>query len=402
MKIVLFNRFFYPDASATSQIASDLAFALAAHGFEVHVIASRSDVALAPTEKENSVTIHRVGKASKPSSLTLKAVDYARYYFGARHAAKRVLKRGDVAIVMTDPPMLAAVIGPVAIGRDAVMVSWLQDVFPEIAIEYGIRGAGFWLIRHLRNRWLRRSQRCIAISNAMKAKIISEAALPLNDVVVIHNWARGNDIRPIDPSTSPLRHEWDLDHAFVVGYSGNLGRVHEFETILEAAALLSEQSNIQFVIIGTGPQLIAVRSRAKAMGLSNIQFRPPQMRTSLTESLGLPDVHLCVLRPEFEALVVPSKVYGILAAARPQIYIGDPGAEIAHLLGHEGAGIAVMTGDAKGLADAICRLQSEPVIRSDMGRNARALFEREFDFPIALGKFEALLSELPLKHSDPE
>src|SRR4051794_25005969 len=102
MRIFFFNRFFFPDSSATSQIASGLAFALASEGYEVHAIASRSAQALPDIEVVNGVTIHRTGHSTKTASMAVKAIDYARYYFGAKSIARRLLRAGDMAIVKTD------------------------------------------------------------------------------------------------------------------------------------------------------------------------------------------------------------------------------------------------------------------------------------------------------------
>src|SRR5207244_2573656 len=119
--------------SATSQILSDLAFHLAASGNEVHVVTSRVPGADSPLETIRGVTIHRVATALKgPHSLFERAVAYVRYYRGARDAARALIRRGDIVVLKTDPPLLSTAIGPIARRTGAKVIIWLQDIFPEV------------------------------------------------------------------------------------------------------------------------------------------------------------------------------------------------------------------------------------------------------------------------------
>ena len=130
-----------------------------------------------------------------------------------------------------------------------------------------------------------------------------------------HNWA-GEDLRPAEvPPHKEL----------VVGYSGNLGRAHEFETMLSAARALP---HVQFAISGGGAQLDRVRANAPG----NVTFRDYAPRERLSESLSSVDVHLVSLLPALEGLIVPSKFYGVLAVARPVIFVGARDSELARLI----------------------------------------------------------------------
>jgi len=397
MKILFFNRFFHPDSSATSQIVSDLAFHLAGQGHEVHAITSRTSRDQSQDELVRGVRIHRVAHAaSGPHSLFERAVAYLAYYTGARRLARSIVAAGDICVVKTDPPMLSAAIGPIAKARGAILVVWLQDVFPEIAREYGLPGMGPILgsvIFRMRNDSLSRADAVVAIGEQMASRIASVVRAP-HRLAVIHNWADGDAIRPVDHASNALRREWGLGDKFVVGYSGNLGRVHEFDTILGAAALLREDAAIIFAIIGRGPRMEEVKKRARADGLANVVFQDHQARERLSMSLAVPDVHLSVLQPRFEGLVHPSKLYGIMAAGRPTIFVGDAHGQTAAILRDCGAGLTVPTGDAKALARAITTLRGDEAERERMGKAARAAFDRLYAMPMALGKWDELLRDL--------
>lgn len=397
MKIVFFNRGFFPDSSATSQILSDLAFHLAAAGRDVHVVTSHLAEGSPDFETVRGVTVHRVARSSAGSHGVLdRARAYWGYYVGARRAARELLGHEDVAVLKTDPPLLSSAIASIATSRGSSVVVWLQDLFPEVAKEYGIAGMGGLsgaMLRRSRNRSLAMAKDVVAIADSMATHIRSQRCVAMERLHVIHNWADGASIVPMERNAAALRGEWGLGEDFVVVYSGNLGRVHEFETILDAAARLRNQ-RIRFVFIGRGPRLLSMQARVTREKLANVQFRPLQERERLSESLSIADVHLSVLRPEFEGLVHPSKLYGIMAAGRPTIFVGKVTGETAQILARAQAGLSIATGDSEGLAVAILRLRDDPSERQRMGENARRAFESEYDMPIALAKWERLLSSI--------
>jgi colanic acid biosynthesis glycosyl transferase WcaI len=398
MKLIFFNRFFYPDNSATSQILTDLAFHLAERGHEVHVVTSRPESANGHVENVRGIFVHSAARArSGPQTILQKARAYATYYLGARRVAADLVSAGDIAIVMTDPPMLASAIESVASNRGAALVNWLQDVFPEIAQTFGIPGTsgltGIWL-RKARDRSLKRASTTVAIADSMAKRLLTSRIVTEGQVHVIHNWANGKLIQPSAPDDNVLRREWHLQDRFVVGYSGNLGRVHEFETLLGAAEILRHDANISFLIIGRGPRLGEVIQYVSSRGLENVCFRPHQELNMLSQSLGVANVHLCVLHPTFEGLVHPSKLYGTMAAGRPTIFVGDDHGETAAILRDSSAGISIRTGEATQLANAIVSLRNDPKRCEAMGRAARQAFTSKYDMPIALKKWEHLLELL--------
>lgn len=398
MKLIFFNRFFFPDTSATSQIVSDLAFHLASAGHEVHVVTSRVPGGDATLEELRGVHIHRVAKAIHgPHGLLRRATAYLHFYRGAREAARRLVQTGDVVVLKTDPPLLSVALGPLVRRRGAKVVAWLQDIFPEVAREYGVPAMGWPLgsvLRHARNRSLREADQVVVIGHRMAQRLARDENIPRKSVQVIHNWADGEAIRPLEPAANALRRAWKLEPYFVVGYSGNLGRVHEFDTILDAAARLKADSGIRFLIIGRGPRLPEVKARAEREGLPNVRFEEHQERGALAESLGAADVHLSVLKPGFEGLVHPSKLYGIMAAGRPTVFIGAPTGETASILADTQAGLTVQSGDAQGLASALLSLRDHPDVRERMGESARRAFEERFSMSIAIQKWESLLKTL--------
>jgi glycosyltransferase involved in cell wall biosynthesis len=415
MQIIFVNRYFHPDHSATSQMLSDLAFALAKSGHEIAVVTSRQlyerpESQLLSRETVAGVVVHRVWTSRfGRHNLIGRAIDYLTFYLFAAWKLWRLLRRGDVIVVKTDPPMLSVVTAPIARMRRAKPVNWLQDLFPEVieALDLdrnSVRRTTYSIMRTLRNRSLRQAHMNIVIGERM-AERLARFDVPPERIRIIPNWADGALITPRPSTANSLRQEWDLEGKFVVGYSGNLGRVHEIDTFIEAIAGLELDCNdtsagrgkngrecdVAWLFVGGGALYRQLQAEIAARGLASVYFRPYQPRERLAESLSVPDVHLVSLRPELEGLVVPSKYYGIAAVGRPTIFVGDVNGEIARILKPGGAGQSVARGDSAGLATLIRVLVANPDLAREMGHRARETFERRFDFSIAVSAWEKAL-----------
>src|SRR5262249_16530540 len=169
---------------------------------------------------------------------------------------------------------------------------------------------------------------------------------------------------PIEPANNPLRAQWHLQDKFVVGYSGNLGRAHEFNTILLASEHFRNNPNIIFLFIGGGHRSGELVRRVKAQELSHkFRFLPYQHEEDLKYSLSVPDVHWISLRPELEGLLFPSKIYGIAAAGRPIIAVTAKNGEIAGLVRAFDCGIVVEPGNSALLVKVIDDLSNNSLVR---------------------------------------
>lgn len=399
MHVVCVNRFFWPDLSATSQLLTDMAFHFATHGNAVTVITSRqryddASVVLAPLGSERGVEIVRVWSTRfGRGGMVGRALDYLSFYLSALWALLMLVRAGDVVISKTDPPVVGVLAATVARIRRIHRVNWLQDVFPEVAQAAGMRVVGGLLGRLVASvrDWSLRGATNVVLGGRMKSLLQGRR---VSSLVVVPNWADGQAIRPLPAAANPLRAEWNLTGRFVVGYSGNLGRVHESATIIDAAERLRDDASVVFVFIGGGKESDALREAVAQRGLTNVVFRPYQPREALALSLTLPDVHLVSLRPEFEGMVVPSKVYGVMAAGRPSIFIGDAQGEVACLLREGQCGMTVPMADGAALAQAIVALRDDTARCVAMGEAARRMFDLHFDMPVALARWDRVLSNV--------
>jgi colanic acid biosynthesis glycosyl transferase WcaI len=400
-RLVVLNRYFYPDHSATSQILTDLAFHLAATGRQVQIITSplrydRHDARLAPEEYVNGVRISRVATtAFGRAALSGRAVDYASFYASAYRLLRKILKPGDILLAMTDPPLLSIPAARAAKSRGAHLVNWLQDLYPEVAIELGVRifnGRLGNAVSYMRDRSLRSAVANIVVGARMADKLRD---LQLGNIHIIHNWTDDKEIAPLRAADNPFRHLWGLQDKFVVGYSGNLGRAHEFETLLAASRRLRTHPHIVFLFIGGGHGMDALAAQVKAQGLeASFRFIPYQDRSLLKQSLGVPDLHWLSLKPELEGLIVPSKFYGIAAAGRPTLAVTAPDGEIAKLVRDHHCGLVVAPGRGDELAASILRLSNSPTTLAEMGNKARAMLDEQFTRRQAFERWRKILGQI--------
>ncbi len=398
-RVIFINRYYFPDHSATSQLLTDLTVYLARRGYQVHVVTSRQlyddPAAQLPAEDTfGNVIVHRLSTSRLGrGSLWGRALDYVTFYGQALLTLARLVQPGDCLLAKTDPPLISVCAALVARWKQAHLINWVQDLFPEVACALGVTrdGMGYRLLRRMRNWSLHQAVRNVVLGERMHSLLRQEGIAP-SALATIHNWADGRAIVPIEHRDNPLRRDWQLGEKFVIGYSGNMGRAHEFDTLLGAAERLIGVPDIQFLLIGDGAQRARLEAAVRARGLTNIQFQPYQPRERLAYSLGAADVHLVSLAPSLEGLIVPSKFYGIAAAGRATLFIGDPHGEIAQLIARASCGATVPVGDAIELAAQIRSCAADRQRTTAMGRRARQLFQTSFDQPHALAAWEALLS----------
>jgi glycosyltransferase involved in cell wall biosynthesis len=384
-RIILVNRVYWPSTAATAQLLTDLAEGLAARGWEVHVVAAGE-----ASTCRNGVTIHRAAPTDRPGDLFSRSFSYSRFRRAARQRLPQLARRGDIVVAMTDPPLLGSALAKIVAAQGAVLVHWVQDIYPEIAAAHFGAWAGLALapVRSQRDAAWRTARTCVTLGETMATTLL-QSGVPRERVALIGNWAPRELEQPTDAATIAARRSaWGLQDKFIVAYSGNLGRVHEFAAVLAAARRLQARPDIAFVFTGAGARFNEVRSAA----LENIHLRPPEPREQLAAALAAADAQLVTLKPKFAGLVFPSKLAGVLASGRPVLFVGPRDGEIAQLLEREQCGVPFGPDEGDGLATQIELWAANRKSCRTAGRRARAVYERRFTFESALARWEEVLS----------
>jgi glycosyltransferase involved in cell wall biosynthesis len=399
-RVVFLNRFYWPDESATAQILTDLAEHLAAKGWEVDVVTSRllysgEKDKLPVREKVNGVCITRLWSTRfGRANLAGRFLDYLSVYFSYLvHLVLRT-RPGDIVVAKTDPPLMSV---PCWMGktlRGYQLVSWCQDIFPEILAH---RSSGFPIslvvpaLTGLRNLSLNGSDTVAVLSEDMRGFLQNEGIR--SPKRILPNWAI-SETEPTDHEVLNLRREWGLENRFVLGYSGNLGRVHDWKTLYASLDALADIEGLTILLVGGGAGYEALRSACTSNGSPDIRFLPYQPRERLGACLRVPDVHWLSLLPEMSPLVFPSKFYGILSAGRPCLFVGDPRTELGDVIERDGCGFSVKSGDSRRFAESVHQLALDPDLRERMGRRASELSRTVFSPEALKGRWAMELESL--------
>lgn len=399
MNLCFINRYFCPDPSATSQILTELAEDLDAGGDTVTIITGRSAYLggdqLPAKDCHKGIDIIRVASTNFGRKHPVgRLLDYLSFYASALWTALR-LPSPDCLVVMSDPPLLSVLAAVVGALKRCPTVCWLQDVFPEIALQAGVLPSGRMaaLLQSLASWSLKRMTRVVVLGRCMERHVMN-AGLRRGSVCSIANWADGSAIQPVTRQDNPFLHEHRLQGKFVVMYSGNFGQVHEYETIRALIAALQPFDDTSVCCIGDGMYHQALAKHAADVGWAHVLFLPYQDKDRLAFSLSAGHLHLVSLKPTMVGLSVPSKVYAIMAAGRPMCYVGPRTSEAALVIQEAGCGSVIEPGDHAGALQAVLQGYRDRDRLERQGRAGRAHFEQYWDRSIATRKFATVLQQI--------
>jgi putative colanic acid biosynthesis glycosyltransferase WcaI len=355
-RLLVLNQYYWPGPEATAQLLTELCEGLAG-AYEVTVVAGTTRGAGPGTRERKGVRIVRVpSTAFSRARLSARAVNYLSY---VALAAVRglALRRPDVVLCQTDPPFVGDAAYLVARRFDVPLVVVVQDLYPETAEETGKLTSPLVLqgLKTAVDFYLRRAERVVAISETMRHRL-EERGLEPERIAVIPGWVDTEQIHPVDVDRN----------GFVVMHSGNVGHAQELDTLIEAAARVED---VDFEIVGTGARRVELERLAS--GLPNVSFLPFRPRDELSESLCSASLHFVGLARGLAGFVVPSRIYGVLAAGRPVLVAADETSEAAQLARESGAGIVVPPGRPDEVAAAIRAARDGEYDLDDMGRRGR-------------------------------
>jgi glycosyltransferase involved in cell wall biosynthesis len=392
MRVLLLNHFFHPDGDAVAQLATDLAEDLVAAGHQVTALAARGGYRggqrLPPRETWRGVEIVRAGGTSfGKRSIVGRLADYATFFAAALFTAL-TLPRHDVVLATSAPPLVATIGALLRAVKGTRFVYWLQDVYPELAVEFSVlraRSPATWAFERLSRATLRRADGVVVLGEAMAERVRAKGVVA-ERIHTIPNWADGAGIHPVAHQDNPFRRDFGFSGKRVVLYSGNMGRGHDLTTLLEAARRLRDEPDLLFAFVGDGAKRPQVEAAARE--LPSVRLFPFQPRERLAESLSAGDLHVVTMDPCTLGLLEPSKLYGVLAAGRPVLFIGPAKSEVARTIVREGVGEVVANGDVDGAVKALRAIMANAAA---LGTRARAAFDRGYGRPERTQAFEELL-----------
>ncbi|HTQ96642.1 MAG TPA: glycosyltransferase family 4 protein [Candidatus Acidoferrum sp.] len=395
MRVLLLNLYYPPDTSATAKMAQTVAEAVA-NKHDVTVLSGRPSYDpterrswhLYQSEESGKIRVIRVGSTDYPRVQMKKRVfNYLSYVLLA--VPRALFLPCDVILAMTDPPFEGIVGAFVAMLKNRPYVYNIRDMYPDMAVGGSIVRPGLlartWEKLH---RWaLRRATTVVVLGDDMRNRILAKGVDPAHVVVVRDGAEISTDAKPqLDDSVIQAIRQ---GFTFVLLHAGNLGFYGAWDTLIEGAKQLAGDG-VGLVFVGDGAQRDRLESACS--GLSNVRFLPFFPGSKIPSVLAAADAHVITVKRGLEGVVVPSKMYGILAAGKPILAVAPNECDVVSLGSRKGFSVAADPDDSSQLVTQVKRLLTNP---DGVRRMGTAAFEAapEFERERELQKLVAVLEK---------
>jgi glycosyltransferase involved in cell wall biosynthesis len=418
MKILFIGAYYKPEIAASLYLKENVIEKLAEKGEEIELIVPnpvrgvnretikkfKNDKSLCEQEEYGgALKIHRVYVPfTEKGGLLKRAV---RYYFMYRRLYKRAKKiKSDVIWVSSTPPVIFLnMAGKIARKTGAEVVYNVQDIFPESAVSMKkIKKSG--LIEKFLQKFDKRSYKyadsIITISEEFKKILTDIKMVPEQKISVVYNWVEESKVVPICKEKNSLFDEYNLDrNKFYITYSGNIGLSQSLETLIQVALRLKENTDIMFVIIGSGANKENLEKSVKSLNLSNIRFIPFQPYEKIAEVFSLGDAGLVISKKGTGKSSLPSKTWSIMSAGKPVIASFDDG-ELTSIIRQNACGICIEPDNVDELYRAVLRLYENRELAAEMGKNGREFVLNNLSKEIATNKIYKIIKSLSRKSEE--
>lgn len=386
IKLSVITQFFPPDYAPTGQLIEELVTHLNEQNVDIEVFTGQPGYAF---EKNNAPAVEtRSGVKIKRSRTTQlwskrirgKAINGVLFTLRAAFYLISAARRRNIVLLTTAPPFLPILgyLAHIFFGLSYICI--LYDLYPDIAVALDVVPKQHLLTRlwqAINKRVFQKASGIIVLSPAMKQQVAVNYPQVAHKISVIHSWANTEKIVPLTKEDNWFAWRYSLVNKFTVMYSGNMGRCHDIQTMLEATKHLQDEP-IQFVCIGGGAKREELIAEVKRLGLRNFLFLPYQKRQDLPYSLTACDLSLVSVDPGMESLVAPSKLYPALATGRPIAVICPQNSYLKQLIADGNCGQTFENGNSLGLAEYILKLSKDSHLAQKSGIAARKYVESYF------------------------
>jgi len=303
-------------------------------------------------------------------------------------------RKPDVVVALTDPPIIGIAALTSATKARVPFVFLCEDIFPEVAtlledFHSDLVNAALTQV----NRFLvRKATRIVALGDTMKRRLVEGKGADPAKITIIHNWADCRAVAP-GPRDNAFARQHGLVDRFVVLHAGNIGLSQDLEIVLHAAEQLRERPDVVFVFVGDGAKKKNLQAIAERRDLTNVKFLPYQPRETMDQSYATADVSLVSLKRGLAGVIVPSKIYNVLASGRPCVAALEQDCEVADIIRQHGCGYVINPGNASALTARVLDLAADRERAAAMGARARCA-ALSFDRPRQVASYHALLAEV--------
>lgn len=407
MKVLQLTGYFLPEKAASIYLVENRLEAFAKEGFDMVIHASRPTRGLSDEEYaeyknrkeemmyDGKLRVHRFPMYREGKNPVLRAMRYSfnwiiQLWYGLTE------KNVDCVYLESTPPIQGLLGSLLKIFRKIPFVYCLQDIFPDSLAGTSLakKGGLLWKIgRVIEDFTYKHADKIIVISEDFKKNIMAKG-VPEEKIEVVYNWVDENAVVPVAKEDNPLFDEFGISRdKFHVVYAGNLGNAQNIDVIIDAANVLKENNDVEFLIFGTGGLKDQFVAKVNDLKLDNVKFFPLQPMERVSQVYGLGDVCVVSCKPGLGGAAMPSKMLSIMSAGRAVVASFDKG-ELTYILKNHKCGMFAPAGDADAFAELIKHLAQNREECKAMGENARKLILQKFTKAYGTSRYVEIIKSL--------
>jgi len=394
------SELYSPDEQATSVFMTNLAEGLAKRNINVKAITTQLS-----SNKEskkgllNNVKVLRCWATTNNKNLILgRLLNGITGNITMMCAALWNIKRGDIALVVTNPPTLPFVILLACLIKKAKCIVRVDDVYPDMLVACEFCPKSSIIYKTFDLLWvyiLKNADEIITLSQDMKDRI-EQKTKNMTEIRVIPNWGDLDQIRPDPKMGKTFLKKYGLSNKFVLLWAGNMGYPHDVETLLYAMAKISDTPEVHWLFIGSGAKRLWLERQVADRGLKNATFLGPLPRAQQQTFLSACDIGLSSLVSGMTGISVPSRSYNILCAGKPILAVGEPSGEISRLILANNVGWVVSPGDSDGICTIIKEILNNRTSLIEKSVRARNVVEQNYSKEKILNGYVELITKTML------
>jgi putative colanic acid biosynthesis glycosyltransferase WcaI len=390
MRFLILTQYFPPEIGAAPTRLSAMIRQLRNQGHEVEVVTALPNYPtgkIAPEyggiffqrEIREEIVVRRTWLYATAGSGFARLLNYLS--FAATSLLGLALSRKPDFLFVESPPLFLT-LPAYAYSRvcNVPFILNVADLWPDAVIEMGLvrKGLATQMLSWLERWSYRKAAYVNAITEGIRASLLAEKLLAPKKVLYLPNGVDTNFYQP-GPADEELKLSLGLSGKKVVLYAGTLGRAHGLENVLKAAKMLQHKPEIHFLFLGDGSERPRLEKIRQEMGLRNVSFHDFVPLSQLKSYYSIAECGLASLLdiPIFES-ARPSKIFAVLASAKPMVYFGK--GEGARLVQSANAGIVVQPEDNEALVHALSDLLANPTLARELGANGRRYVEEKYEW----------------------
>ncbi|MGB1249716.1 MAG: glycosyltransferase family 4 protein [Candidatus Promineifilaceae bacterium] len=410
-KTVFLSLVFAPDGVSTAVLMTELAQALQGKGQQVVVITTTPHYNVDPdararqplekrwgglfyTSKLDGVEVYHVAMPRKGSRVIGRIFDYLRFHLFSTLIGLAVVKKGDVLFVPTPPLTIGLSAWIISVFKRAPFIFNVQEIYPDLAVNMGmLKNKGLiWALEQLEMFTYWRSTRISVISERFRQQLLKKGVRD-HKIEIIPNFVDTSFIQP-GPRVNQFSAENNLNEKFVVLYAGNIGLTQSFETVLEAAQNLVDNPDIQFVIVGDGTRRQWIEEQLADLKLPNVLLLDYQPRSMVPCIYATGDLCVVPLKHSMAIDTFPSKIYTIMAAARPVVAAAHPESELSDLVQRADCGWVVPPDNTDRLTEAIVEAHADRQLARARGQRGHDYVRANYSKETVTEQYHQLLTQV--------